>query len=50
MSFRIRHREPRFFKSRHGEPELVTVPPSGPVRPVELAVSDATGFHGLDLD
>lgn len=29
---------------------LVTVPPSGPVRPVKLAVSDATGFHVLDLD
>jgi hypothetical protein len=29
---------------------LVTVPPSGPVRPVELAISDASGFHPLDLD
>jgi hypothetical protein len=29
---------------------LVTVPPSGPVRPVKLAISDATGFHVLDLD
>jgi hypothetical protein len=29
---------------------LVTVPPSGPVRPVELAVSDATGWHVLKLD
>jgi hypothetical protein len=29
---------------------LVTVPPSGPVRPVKLAISDATGFHVLNLD
>jgi hypothetical protein len=29
---------------------LVTVPPSGPVRPVKLAISDATGFHLLNLD
>ena len=29
---------------------LVTVPPSGPPRPVKLAVSDATGWHVLDLD
>jgi hypothetical protein len=29
---------------------LVTVPPSGPVRPVKLAISDSTGFHLLDLD
>ena len=29
---------------------LVTVPPSGPVRPVKLAISDATGWHVLDLD
>jgi hypothetical protein len=29
---------------------LVTVPPSGPVRPVKLAVSDASGFHVLNLD
>ncbi|HEY2419656.1 MAG TPA: hypothetical protein VGH84_17200 [Steroidobacteraceae bacterium] len=29
---------------------LVTVPPTGPVRPVKLAVSDATGFHVLALD
>jgi hypothetical protein len=29
---------------------LVTVPPSGPVRPVKLAVSDASGFHVLSLD
>jgi hypothetical protein len=29
---------------------LVTVPPSGPVRPVKLAVSDATGWHVLNLD
>jgi hypothetical protein len=29
---------------------LVTVPPSGPVRPVKLAVSDAAGFHVLNLD
>jgi hypothetical protein len=28
---------------------LVTVPPSGPPRPVRLAVSDGTGFHVLDL-
>jgi hypothetical protein len=29
---------------------LVTVPPSGPVRPVKLAISDAKGFHVLNLD
>ena len=29
---------------------LVTVPPSGPVRPVKLAISDAAGFHVLKLD
>ena len=29
---------------------LVTVPPSGPVRPVKLAVSDSSGFHVLNLD
>ena len=29
---------------------LVTVPPSGAPRPVKLAVSDATGFHVLNLD
>lgn len=29
---------------------LVTVPPSGPVRPVKLAVSDASGFRVLNLD
>ena len=29
---------------------LVTVPPSGPVRPVKLAISDASGFHVLNLD
>ena len=29
---------------------LVTVPPSGPVRPVKLAISDSTGFHVLNLD
>lgn len=29
---------------------LVTVPPSGPPRPVKLAVSDATGWHVLNLD
>ena len=29
---------------------LVTVPPSGPVRPVKLAISDAAGFHVLDLE
>jgi hypothetical protein len=29
---------------------LVTVPPSGPVRPVKLAVSDSKGFHVLSLD
>ena len=29
---------------------LVTVPPSGPVRPVKLAVSDSSGFHILNLD
>ncbi len=29
---------------------LVTVPPSGPVRPVKLAISDAQGFHVLNLD
>src|SRR6185437_15926048 len=29
---------------------LVTVPPSGPVRPVKLAVSDSSGFHVLTLD
>jgi hypothetical protein len=29
---------------------LVTVPPSGPVRPVKLAISDATGFHVLRLE
>jgi hypothetical protein len=29
---------------------LVTVPPSGPVRPAKLAISDATGFHVLNLD
>jgi hypothetical protein len=29
---------------------LVTVPPSGPVRPVKLAVSDSQGFHVLNLD
>ena len=27
---------------------LVTVPEQGPPRPIELAVSDATGFHPLD--
>jgi hypothetical protein len=29
---------------------LVTVPPSGPVRPVKLAVSDSSGWHVLNLD
>lgn len=29
---------------------LVTVPPSGPVRPVTLAISDLTGFRVLSLD
>jgi hypothetical protein len=29
---------------------LVTVPPSGPVRPVKLAISDSQGFHVLNLD
>jgi len=29
---------------------LVTVPPSGPVRPVKLAIKDATGFHPLNLE
>lgn len=29
---------------------LVTVPPSGPVRPVKLAISDAQGFHVLNFD
>lgn len=29
---------------------LVTVPPSGPVRPVKLAISDSRGFHVLNLD
>jgi len=29
---------------------LVTVPPSGPVRPVKLAISDSTGFHPLNFD
>lgn len=29
---------------------LVTVPPSGPVRPVKLAISDSMGFHPLNLD
>lgn len=29
---------------------LVTVPPSGPVRPVKLAISDSSGFHVLNLD
>jgi hypothetical protein len=29
---------------------LVTVPPSGPVRPVKLAVSDSSGFHVLNLE
>lgn len=29
---------------------LVTVPPSGPVRPVKLAISDSQGFHALNLD
>jgi hypothetical protein len=29
---------------------LVTVPPSGPPRPVKLAVSDAAAFHVLKLD
>lgn len=29
---------------------LVTVPPSGPVRPVKLAISDAAGFRVLNLD
>ena len=29
---------------------LVTAPPSGPVRPVKLAISDATGWHVLNLD
>jgi hypothetical protein len=29
---------------------LVTVPPSGPPRPVKLAISDAQGFHVLNLD
>jgi hypothetical protein len=28
---------------------LVTVPPSGPPRPVELAISDGKSFHVLDL-
>ena len=28
---------------------LVTVPKQGPPRPIELAVSDATGFHPLDM-
>jgi hypothetical protein len=28
---------------------LVTVPPSGPPRPVKVAVSGATGWHPLDL-
>lgn len=28
---------------------LVTVPPQGPPRPVKLAISDATGFHPLEL-
>jgi hypothetical protein len=27
----------------------VTVPPQGPPRPVQLAISDSTGFHVLDL-
>jgi hypothetical protein len=29
---------------------LVTVPPSGPVRPVKLAISDARGFHVLNFE
>ncbi len=29
---------------------LVTVPPSGPVRPVKLAISDSRGFHVLPLE
>jgi hypothetical protein len=29
---------------------LVTVPPSGPVRPVKLAVSGSSGWHVLNLD
>ena len=45
-----RGRLPYFFNSYRALWALVTVPPSGPVGPVKLAISDSTGFHVLNLD
>jgi hypothetical protein len=40
---------PTQLKSGDSVWALVTVPKQGPPRPIKLAVSDATGFHPLDM-